>query len=137
MAEITIGQNNYRIGRLDAMAQFKIASKLSMALITLGNLVTNEGATPGPEAFVQVLCTMTVQVSDADRDAATMACLSVVQRQQGDLWSKVIEPRTGTLMFADIDLSEMLQLAWAVMREHKLDSFFSAPRSPSGTPPKD
>jgi hypothetical protein len=71
---------------------------------------------------------------DADCDYVLDLCLAVVQRMQsgngsGPMWSDIWNPRASKLMFEDIELPAMLQIAMEVLREN-LMGFFSAPVTP-------
>ena len=72
------------------------------------------------------------RLSDPDCDYVLDLCLSVVQRYQGSngsgAWADVWSVRASRIVFEDIELPEMMQIAMEVLREN-LMGFFSTRRT--------
>ncbi len=130
MTEKTIGGHNYRFGKIDARTQFHIVRRLAptiAGLMTMADLVGEGEASPSPgdlltkiEPFLQAIGAM----SDTDANYILDHCLAVAQRGvEGDRgWSPVMA-QGGRLMFEDIDIGVMMQLAFEAAREN-LEGFF-------------
>lgn len=119
--EFPIGGNTYRAGKLDAFKQFHISRRLAPVLGGLA--ATAEGGQAGFAAFLVPITEAVAQMSDADCDYILQACLGVVQRQQGTAWAPVFNAGNKALMFDDIDLGAMMQIAVKVIEEN-LGGFF-------------
>lgn len=133
MSEIQIGDHVYRLGKLNAFAQFHIARRLAPVLGSLGAAAVSLPSAMDGAVAVGESDTLSVlgpiadavsKMSDVDVDYVLNTCLSVCARQQGAQWARVQAPGGG-LMFQDIDLSALMQLAFAVIREN-LGNFFPA-----------
>jgi len=91
------------------------------------------------EAMAHPIMEALAALPDADCDYVLDLCLAVVQRMQsgngaGPIWSDIWNARANKLMFEDIELPAMLQIAMEVLREN-LMGFFSGPQpSVSATP---
>ena len=126
MGEVTIGGQDYTIGKLDARRAFHVARRLAPVMSAMAG---EEGGEP-----MNALGSMSealAKMRDEDADHVINSCLSVCQRKNevhGTGWSPVAASN-GRLMFQDIDLPQMMQLVWAVIQEN-LSSFFSG--LPSG-----
>lgn len=137
----TIAGNNYKIGKMDAFDQFHVARRLAPALFALGGaassmrgVVSEDGEQPSSlelegamlsafEPVAQALAGM----SDADTEYVLNKCLAIAMREQGNAWQKVAVMSGGKmrLMFQDIDMPVMVQLAVMVIKEN-LGNFFTA-----------
>lgn len=133
MSELAIGGNNYRIGKLTPFQQFHIARRLAPVLFALGSSAEQAADKLRASIEGQGLDTLSVygpvadvlsKMSDADSEYVLGTCLAVVHRQQGASWAAV-HAQGGGLMFQDIGLAEMMQLAVAVLKEN-LGNFFGA-----------
>jgi hypothetical protein len=130
--ELAIGGNEYRVGKLDAFKQFHVARRLAPALLALGTAAAgvfaaartaaagDDLAALGP--FVGVIS----QMSDTDSQYILLVCLGVCHRRQGNAWAPVVSA-SGGMLFDDIDLPTMIQVAVAVIREN-IGNFFVAPQ---------
>lgn len=118
--EFEISGQQYRSGKLNARQQFHVARRLAPVL---GGLV--DASSAGAESFskfLQPIADAISGMSDADCDYVLDTCLAVVQRQQGTAWSPVMAS-SKAIMFDDIDVGVMLQMAAKVIQEN-LGSFF-------------
>lgn len=116
MTEIELGGNQYRVGKLDVFQQFHVARRIAPVLFTLGLSAADVKPDGGMiEAFGPVINVIS-KMSDEDSHYVLTTCLSVCSRQSGQGWAKVYQ-QNGGMMFKDIDLHSMLQLAVAAIRE--------------------
>lgn len=134
--KLTVNDVEYATGKLDAFKQFHVARRLAPVLLALGGAAAgmmkviagagDEEAMKAMSPMAEVLANM----SDADSEYVLHTCLAVAQRQSGAGWANVFIPGAG-LAFQDIDLSAMIQIAVATLREN-LGNFIPAPSdSPS------
>lgn len=168
MREFRIGDVLYRTRhKMSARQQFHVARRLApligqvVSLAPMLKTAMTEPlpvATDDPEAQAKIEATQAAQIealiiplsaalariSDEDCDYVLDQCMSVVQRNsgngQGPAWSDIWNPRANRLMFEDIELPAMMQIAAEVIREN-LEGFFSvqpvgatAPLTPVLTP---
>lgn len=129
MTEIEVGGQRYRIGRLDAIAQFHIARRLTPVQLALG-ISSSELAAKGQEAdemamlaaIMGPIADVVSKMPEDDVNYILRTCLSVTLRDQGgDKWAKVMV--SGNMMFSDIEMPHMLRLVIASIQEN-LGSFF-------------
>lgn len=118
--EFEIGGNTYRGGKMDTFKQFHVSRRLVPILGNVAGAVTGEVSF---EDLVQPLMHGIASMTDADCDFILEACLKVVQRQQGNAWSPIYAGANQALMFDDIDMSAMLQIASKVIQDN-LSGFF-------------
>ncbi|MDY0425311.1 phage tail assembly chaperone, partial [Enterobacter rongchengensis] len=107
--EITIKDQQYRIGKLSVFEQLKVSRKLLPVLAGLVsdfrnvqakvNAKDTEGAL---ESILPKIADAVSGLSDADVDAILFPCLQVVARQHGKGWVPVCQQ--GSMAFDDIDL---------------------------------
>ncbi len=127
MADLQIGTETYRTGKLDALKQFHVARRLAPVFFALGEARTNMAALTNPDeggllgSFKPVAEAM-AGLSDADSEYVLKACLFVCEWQQGNGWQRVMASN-GALMNKDLNLQGMMQLTVAVIQEN-LGSFF-------------
>lgn len=126
MSDFTIGGLNYRSTRMDAFTQFHVLRRLTPVISSLKDLAT---AAPSVDlqASIGPLAAAIAAMSDADCNYVLGACLGVVQRQEpGDRgWARIWNADTKHVMFQDIDMAVMLQIALNVLQD-AFTSFFSA-----------
>ncbi|HVI10231.1 MAG TPA: hypothetical protein VND65_18215 [Candidatus Binatia bacterium] len=129
-AEVTVKDQTYRVGRLDARTQWKITKRLLEPLAEIGKLGSDgSAANPDPTKFFdQVsgpLAKAISSIKDEDSDFIIDKCLAVCHRKQGDVWAPLV--RGGNLMFSDLnqDMVAMLSITFAVLKEN-LGNFFSS-----------
>ncbi len=126
MREIEINGNNYQIGTLDAFKQFHVARRIAPVLFTLssGTLeLIKAGSSSDDLSEMDILKAVGPMVdviskmSDADSQYVLTTCLSVCSRQSGNGWQRVCVDG-GSMMFSDITLHVMLQLAVTVIQDN-------------------
>lgn len=112
----------YRVGKLDARAQFHIVRRLAPVL---GELAPSmQGGKSGIDALPAIASAI-AKLSDTDADYCIFGLLKVVSRKQpqGLGWGPV---STGELlMYDDIDMTKMLKLAWQSV-SFNMSGFFAA-----------
>lgn len=144
--EITLNGVRYSSVRLDAFKQFHIARRLAPVVLSLGMGASlmmkfkeaSSSATPkskdeeaqedlaalamAGKPIAEVLAAM----SDTDSEYVLKLCLGAVSREQAGTGFAPILSSTGSLLFSDLGLATMLQLAHAVVLEN-LGNFMPAP----------
>ncbi len=123
MAEFQIGGVEYRTARLNARQQWNVVRRLAPLLAAAGDLLKLAApATEGDDApkddafaafapFAEALAGLTDDASDYILDT----CMRATARRSGDQWRPIFNG--GVMMFDDIDMKAMLQIAWNVMQE--------------------
>lgn len=120
MKLITIGDQSYVLARkLSAFDQLHLARKLGPAMPIVEGLVSPANVDKD-KALLTVLALS--HVSDADTEYVVRKCLGVVNRVQGTVSSKLMTD-SGEMMFDDVTMNAMLELAVAVI-EDNLGDFF-------------
>jgi len=121
--EFELNGQTYRTGKIDARSQFHIVRRLAPVLGEIAPAAA--GGNMGGLDALPPLANAIAKLSDADADYCLFGLLAVVSRKQpqGTGWGPV---STGnTLMYADIDMVGMLQLAWKAL-EFNMSGFFAA-----------
>jgi len=117
---VDVGGFQYRIGRIDARKQFHVARRLAPLLAGLGDAASLNG--DGFAKFLGPIADALSHMSDDDVDYVLDACLSVCHRVQPNGQGAQVMTRSG-LMFQDIDMGQMIQLAVKVIQSN-LGGFF-------------
>ncbi|MEH0701426.1 hypothetical protein HPO94_03200 [Citrobacter portucalensis] len=138
--EITIKDQQYRIGKLSVFEQLKVSRKLLPVLAGLVSDFRNiqsrlsakdtEGAL---ESILPKIADAVSGLSDADVDAILFPCLQVVARQHGKGWVPICQQ--GAMAFDDIDLFVMLQLVARVVADSLGNFLQGLPTSETVIPP--
>lgn len=124
MADLTLSGAEYQTGKLNAMKQFHVARRLAPVLGAMAGMVASDPV-KAFAPFAEAIAGM----SDEDADYVLFACLDVTRRKQTTGWAPI---RSGAgLMFDDIDLPVMVQIAAAVLQEN-LGGFFGEALAASG-----
>lgn len=116
--EIEIKGKEYKAGRIDARKQFHIVRRLAPVM---GGV--SKGGDP-----IDAIAGAISSLSDADADYVVFGLLACVKRKQdnGLGWAPVC--RDTSLMFDDIGMADMIQLAVLAFKENMSD-FFDVVRS--------
>lgn len=118
--ETELDGHTYRVGKLDARAQFHIVRRLAPVL---GELAPALQGGQGGFAALPAIAGAVAKLSDTDADYCIFGLLKVVSRKQpnGLGWGPV---STGELlMYDDIDMTKMLKLAWEAL-SFNMSGFF-------------
>jgi hypothetical protein len=120
--EFDIGGVAYRADQLDAFKQLHVSRKIAPVVpklipvfVLLQKVRTPTtwprwGTAAGP--FAEALAAL----PEADVDYVVKTCLASVKREQGGAWAPLMAG--GALMFADLDLGQMLPIVVRVLREN-------------------
>jgi hypothetical protein len=153
VARFKIGDNEYRSDKLDALTQFHVSRRLLPVLTSFTDVMVNLGpeavaALVGGEdesagalsnalgdlAAMRPLLEAVAKMPDEDANYVLNSALKVTHRANlapsGEIasWSPVWNTAAKRVMFDDIEMMEMLQIARAVLTE-SLGRFFFAPPS--------
>lgn len=119
--EFEIKGQQYRANKLNVFDQLKVSRKLLPVLsgllgeisvikqFTAGKITTDDALKTALPVLAQTLSDM----SEDDSNAILHPCLSVVSRKQGNSYTPIFN--NGQLMFDDIDLMSVLQIAARVV----------------------
>lgn len=121
--EFELKEQTYSVGKIDARSQFHIVRRLAPVLGEIAPAAAN-GKLGGMDALPP-LANAIAKLSDADADYCLFGLLGVIKRKQpqGMGWGPV---STGNaIMYDDIDMAAMLQLAWKAL-EFNMSGFFAA-----------
>lgn len=120
--ELELDGHTYRVGKLDARAQFHIVRRLAPVLGELAPAL--QGGKGGLDALPPI-ATAVAKLSDADADYCIFGLLKVVNRKQpnGLGWGPVATENL--LMYDDIGMTQMLKLAWEALT-FNMSGFFAA-----------
>lgn len=130
MSEIEIGGHTYQIGRLDVFKQFFVVRKLAPALPAFASVFNPRE--DGRDITGPLFAIGFGQLPDADAEFVLNTCLDAVSRRDGAGWAPVKMrgangSATPSLMYQDLTLRQVFELAKAVMVEN-LDGFFGEAR---------
>jgi hypothetical protein len=129
--DFEIGGVKYRAGKLNPFEQFNILRKLAPVFAAVAStaesgvmagLISGESEADLAKLLPPVLQGL-ADLPEEDANAVLFGCLRAVQRESGAGYAPVMAQGAQRLMFEDIDLPVMLQLAWKVL-EHNLSGFF-------------
>lgn len=122
-SEVKIGAHTYQLNRMDALKQFHVVRRLGPAIIVCGISLEmlRGGMKVGQEDMLSVVAPAMEIISkmpEEDANYVLFGCLSAVRRQEGEKWAPLTTPDGTKLMYADLELPEMLQIVMAVLREN-------------------
>ena len=118
--DVELNGVEYRLEKIDARRQFHVMRRLSPMLAELSEAVSGG---KGSDEILSPLANALSKMTDADADYCLMTLLTGARRKQGATWSKVVVD--DQLMFADISMADMLQLAFKAFQLN-FDSFFQS-----------
>lgn len=118
LAETTIGGRKYFAGQLLPIQQFHIARKLAPVLGGLTKVLPGLQSLDGEDTLAALakldldcLAAPLAQMSEADAEFVLFGLLACVTRDQGAGMGSAPVVRQGSLMFDDIHLLALMQLA--------------------------
>lgn len=121
--EFEINGQAYLAGKMNTFKQFHVSRRLVPAFGVAAAAISGEVKF---EDLVQPIMQAIASMTDADCDFILDACLGVVKRRQhGDSWAPIYAGSSQSLMFDDIDMPTMLQIAGKVIQDN-LSGFFPA-----------
>jgi len=119
---IDLGGHTYRLSKLSALTQFHVARRLGPILATMGVSLQmlKSGMKLELDDFVGLLSPimdMLAKMPDEEVNYLLFTCLGACHRKSGESWAPVLT--SGNLiMFDDLDMPTMIQLAVAVLRDN-------------------
>lgn len=136
----TVGAHGYQIGTLSAMQQFHVVRKLAPVLAGVADAMKFANALRGGGssdmasdlASFDKIAAAVSGMSDRDSEYVIKICLNVCRRQvEGSGLARLVTA-DGTMTYADMKLTDMLQLTWRVLQS-SLSDFFPVvpPNSPA------
>ncbi len=128
--EFKVGAHVYRAGKMDTFAQFHVARRLAPVLAGINDFIAAAMA-PGAEITVETILPLAnaiAKMSDEDSEYILSRSLAVCERQvEGDRgWAKVWSRQGGAMMFDDISMIEMVQIAFHAIKDN-IGPFSPAP----------
>lgn len=125
--EFELNEQTYSVGKIDARAQFHIIRRLAPVIGEIAPSAAS-GKMSGLDALPP-LANAIAKLSDDDADYCLFGLLKVIKRKQGQGLGFGPVCTGNAIMYDDIDMAAMLQLAWKAL-EFNLSGFFAA--LPSG-----
>ena len=133
MSDVRVGGHDYKFGKLNALEQFHIMRRLTGMLGKLGPIIGKLKGLKGLDDLEAVgvevigpLGEAFAGMSDADADHCLFGLLKVVERKHGQGVVGYGPVVTGNaLMFVDMTMPVMLQLAWKSLA-HNMAGFLAA-----------
>lgn len=142
--EITVNDQVYSIGRLDAFKQFHVARRLAPVMSTMAgsfqalleadnklSVATAPDSGEQPEAktpdmaalatVMQAIAEVVAKMPEEDVNYVLHACLGVAKRRDGERWARVMNG--SQLMYQDIDMAVMMRITMATVKENLSDFF--------------
>lgn len=132
MADFQINGQTYRTSRLPVFTQFHIARRLAPVMAALAKAAADTGGALTPDAVLEPMAEALASMKDADVDYVLNACLSVTSRLNNSTAYSPVKVGNA-IMFDDIGLPEMMQIAMQVVQDN-LGNFLTAP--PGGSSAK-
>lgn len=123
--EFEIAGQRYRAEKLDAFKQLHVSRKIApivpkllpMFLKFAGNKESLKDDLAGMAEAFEPLAQALADMPDADCEYVFGACFSVISRYQQNGWTTIWVPSVKSLMFDDIDIGVMFQLASRVIMD--------------------
>jgi hypothetical protein len=141
--EFEIKGQQYRAAKLNAFAQQDVAIALAPVLSGLVPLLKDVMNGKGKELaddknrlfdeIIPLVVKAISQLSKEGRNEINRACLAVVTRQQGKLWSQIYEPSQGVMLFDDLNGLDLVSIVGRVVQDSLGDFFPAAPGSDTNT----
>ena len=125
MIEFEINGQNYRANKLDAFKQLHLSRKIAPVVPTLipifMKLAKEGGLSEDISSLGEVLepfCEGIAAMSDDQAEYVIGTALSVVQRQNGSMWTAVWNSSSRVCMFDDMDLGAILRVVFKVIADN-------------------
>ncbi|WP_434462863.1 phage tail assembly chaperone [Serratia plymuthica] len=141
--EFEIKGQQYRAAKLNAFAQQDVAVALAPVLSGLIPLLKDVMAGNGKsltddksrlfDEIIPLVVKAVTQLNKEGRAEINHTCLSVVTRQQGNLWSKIYEPNQRVMLFDDLNGLDLVKIVGSVVQDSLGDFFPVLPVSDSNT----
>jgi hypothetical protein len=122
MTNKIVGSREYSIGTLDVFTQLNVARRLMAVSPILEALINPENQ---GKDFTPLIILTLGKLSQEDSDYVVRTCIGVVTVRDNNQWCKIATPQ-GSLMYQDITMKTMVDLATAVILENLGDFFHTA-----------
>lgn len=129
---LTVGENEYRVERLDAMSQLHVVRRILPIMTGIGQTISDlrsaasQGEEKDKERFMFAVMTAAMEVvskmSDTDVEFVLFKCLSRARRKQDERYMPV--SNGNQLQFQDMKLEEMVRLSIEVLKVSGVFGFF-------------
>jgi len=135
--EIIVSGQKYRIGVLDVFDQFHVSRHLSPMLVKSVEALKEKGMKVSDfrdmnasldekiDLFLNIADSFTVELSTMDEKSVNFilnTCLEACMRYDSGAWAQV-KAKKSPVMYKDIQMFEMMQLVFAVIKENMSDFF--------------
>lgn len=124
MMEFTIGDKNFRAGKLDAFKQLHVSRRVAPIIPTLVPVfikLAKDGAMKDLSGLAELFAPFAeglAGMSDEASEYVISTCLSVVKRQaEGGNWTPVWNQGAKACMFDDMDLGDLIQICVKVIQD--------------------
>lgn len=116
--EVTVGGVNYRSVKMDAFKQFHVIRRMGPLFPNIAGFLT-EAKKEDSDKMLQAgyIAAALGRLSDPDANFILNNCLATCQRQQGTVWANLTDA-SGSLMFSDLSMPDMLELVWKVLEDN-------------------
>jgi len=123
MNEIEVAGRRYQIGRLNALQQLHLTRRLGPMLIVAGISIDmlRKGMKIDLDDMVAMagpVMELLSKMPDAEVEKIVFTCLSVCKRLSGTAWAALTTPDGTQLMFADMDMPEMMRVVLEVIKDN-------------------
>ncbi len=129
MSEFAVQDRKYRSGKLSAIEQFHIVRRIAPVIKEIGHVFKEKGQKVDPMEIFGPVADALSRMSDQDSEYVLKTCLKVCQVEQGGRWVPLCTS-TGAIMFDDLQLAEMIQIAWSVLQENLANFTDALPQKP-------
>src|SRR6185312_6619357 len=115
MAEFEIDGVKYQSDKLPLFTQFHVLRRMG----SLFSSIVGAGAVRDKDPLLAIgyIATAVSKLSEDDANYVLKNCLSVVKKLQGAVWAPLMSA-TGNLMFNDLSLPNMLEIAQKVLEDN-------------------
>lgn len=111
--EVTIGTRNFRSTKMDPFKQFHVLRRMGSLFPSLAGAIRVEDKMLAAGYIMAALS----RLADDDANFIINSCLATCKIQQGSLWADVIDG-SGNLMFQDMQLPDIMELVWKVLKDN-------------------
>ncbi len=130
MNEFELNGNQYRVGHINALTQFHVARRLA---VILSEMAAAFQSGKNEDASLSAMANAISKLSDEDANYCLFSLLKAITRAQknGMGWGPVCS--ANSLMYDDITMPVMLQLAWKSLQFNMSDFFLEMNLKLQGT----
>lgn len=115
--EATINGAAYRVTKMDPFRQFHVIRRMGPLFPSITGFLKSAEGDGDKLLAAGYIAAALGRLSDPDATFILNACLATCARKQGTVWAAITDAQ-GSLMFDDINMPTMLELAWEVLKEN-------------------